>query len=376
MYGANRSLLVLIRQAREAGINPSLIVRQDLTSTDVAVTEKLEQIGVPYVAVPIKHWMSEARWKAPARLGVNLAFMPFLALKLSQWNTDLIHTNSSVSPVGAMLSVLTNRPHVWHIREFGDLDYDLEHDWGRTVFEVGLRTADALIAVSKAVRRHVLAGLEEKTDVIYNGVVSREQLQTFRAKPLSPEDQNDFVFSLLGRIRPNKGHEHAIRAMHHLREDGHSVRLLVAGDGKDEYERYLRRLSEKLGVQDRVEFLGFVDQPFRVYRKSHAVLMCSANEAMGRVTAEAMACARPVVGIDRGGTSELIDDREHGLLCGESPEELAAAMKKLVSYPEWAQSLGERGQQKAERCFTEEVYAQRVFGVYRRASSGWGTSPE
>jgi glycosyltransferase involved in cell wall biosynthesis len=141
------------------------------------------------------------------------------------------------------------------------------------------------------------------------------------------------------------------------------VRLLIAGDGEEEHESSLIKLIEKLKIADAVSFLGFVDEPFSVYRKADAVLMCSENEAMGRVTAEGMAAACPVIGRDSGGTSELIDHGVNGLLYNESVEALSDCMQRLASNPEWAHKLGMNGWEKAIEEFTVESYSQKMYDV-------------
>lgn len=366
LYGANRSLMVLLRRAEEFGVQPSVIAREE-----GPFTEQLERLNVPYVVYPLKRWMSKARWKAPARLVMNLAIMPFLLSKVREWGTDVIHTNSSVIPTGAILAECAGLPHVWHVREFGDLDYDLAHDWGEGGFRFGVNRADALIAVSNSIRRHVLAELRPPTRVIYNGVISRERLTAFKpdADTEDPSGSDEFVFAIIGRIQPKKGQEQAIAALSRLRESGVDARLLVAGNGREDYERRVRAMCREREVKDSVEFLGFVSCPFEVHRRSDAVLMCSLHEAMGRVTAEAMAAARPVIGFNQDGTAELIDDEENGLLYDGTVGDLAAAMRRLVDNTSLARSLGQAGWEKAEEMFTEETYAEQVFDVQRRVCS-------
>ena len=94
----------------------------------------------------------------------------------------------------------------------------------------------------------------------------------------------------------------ALRALHRLKQEGGETCLLVAGDGKSEHVESLHQLCRSLNLNDEVSFLGYVSDPFDVYKRADAVLMCSPHEAMGRVTAEAMAAVLPVIGFDRDGT--------------------------------------------------------------------------
>ena len=97
--------------------------------------------------------------------------------------------------------------------------------------------------------------------------------------------------------------------------------------------------------------------------KADAVLMCSRNEAWGRVVAEAMATCRPVIGHDKGGVSELILNNRTGLLYTNGFEELADCMSAFVANPTWAKSLGENVWHVAREEYTIEKYASRIYDV-------------
>ncbi len=371
LYGANRSLLHLIDGLRPYGVKAFV-----LAPSRGEVTSELDHRHVPYVVAPFKRWMATSRLKAPARLGLNLAVLPFLAAKVHRWNVDLVHTNSSVTPIGALVAEVLGRPHTWHVRELGQLHYRMKHDWGRAVFRMGLNRAAAVVAVSKAVRRHVLCDVAAPCHVVYNGVVSEAKLERLRREDEQPASSSDvYTFALVGALHPAKGQEQAMRAAARLARAGGRVRLLLAGDALGGYEQHLRRARAALELQDVVTFLGYVPDPFAVYRRADAVLMCSSHEAMGRVTAEAMAALRPVIGFDQDGTAELIDDGQDGLLYDGSTEHLATCMQRFMDNPAWAASLGRTGWEKARREFTDEVYARRMYDVMREALSDSG-SPE
>ena len=357
LYGANRSLLSLLNGIPKHNFNGFLIAPYE-----GAITKEVKKRGIASYTLPFKRWMSTDRWKAPARLALNLSVLPVLARKASEWDVDLVHTNSSVTPIGALLSEVLSLPHVWHVREFGLRDFGLHYDWGRKLFKTFMGRAKATIAVSESVRQSVLNDVDTPSHVVYNGVISKTRLDQLgkREKYSVSKNENPFTFAIVGQICPEKGQKQALRALHLFKQEGGEGRLLVAGDGSSEHVMSLRQLCQSLGLGDVVSFLGYVNEPFKVYQKADAVLMCSPHEAMGRVTAEAMAAARPVVGYNSDGTAELIDNEQNGLLYDGTTEDLADCMRRLMEAPDWARSLGENGQQKASAQFTNEIYAQRV----------------
>lgn len=361
LYGANRSLLCLIDGLKKYNVQSYV-----LTPKEGPITEELLKRDIPFYALPFKRWMSRNRWKAPARLGLNLALLPLLAQKLRQWNVDLIHTNSSVTPIGAFLAEFLSLPHVWHVREFGKRDFDLDYDWGEVLFEAFMNRANSTIAVSESVRCHVLSDINSPSYVVYNGVISEARMEHMSKKDKSTTSKGaPYTFAIVGQISPAKGQSQALRALYQLKQEGIEACLLVAGDGASEHVEALHQHCESLGLKDCVSFLGYVSDPFEVYREADAVLMCSPHEAMGRVTAEAMAAARPVIGYDSDGTAELIDEKQNGLLYDGTVQHLAECMSRFIDSPGWARSLGLAGKKKASREFINEEYAQKVFGVFR-----------
>ena len=106
-----------------------------------------------------------------------------------------------------------------------------------------------------------------------------------------------------------------------------------------------------------------MDYPYDVYRDSDAVLMCSRSEAMGRVTVEAMSATLPVIGYDNAGTSELIEHEHTGLLYRGEHQELASAMRRVLSDPGLAQKMGENAWKAARSKFSIEVYSRSVYDI-------------
>lgn len=378
LYGANRSLLNLLDGLKPYGVEPLVIA-----PCRGAVTHALDERGVPCLVVPSAWWCSEppaagrgpgqllARYRsrrdAVARMRANLVAAFRLKRDLQRWGVELLYTNSSVIPLGALVATMLNKPHVWHLREFGDLDYNLAPDWGRTLFNSLIARADAQICVSQAIASHYHEALRNgKWHVVYNGVAPMGQIDHLRERSDPYADTcTPFVFSIIGLVHPKKGQEVAIRALAVVKRSHPKVRLLIAGAddrGGAEVAR-LRRLTAELGVEGEVSFIGYVEDPYVVYTQSHAVLMCSENEGMGRVTVEAMTASRPLVGYDHGGTKELVLHEVNGLLYTGGAPELATCMLRLAQAPEQARRMGEKGWHLSREKYCIESYASRIHAI-------------
>jgi len=111
---------------------------------------------------------------------------------------------------------------------------------------------------------------------------------------------------------PNKGQLQAVRVLHRLASLGEDPVLFLAGDvpagGDHRYPRRIVELAATLGVDDRVEFLGWRSDVLALIRNASAVLVLSESEGVPRVILEAMAIGVPVVATPVGGVRDLVCD--------------------------------------------------------------------
>jgi glycosyltransferase involved in cell wall biosynthesis len=363
LYGANRSLLELMEGLRPHGVVPHVVAPDD-----GEVTEVLRALDVPVAVIPMEWCVSEdrVRRRRVRRLRRNLLRLPRVIQQLRAWKVDLVHTNTLVLPVGALAARCLSLPHVWHLREYGDLDYGFFPDWGWGLTSRCLGSARAVIAVSNSLRAHFLrVGRVPSWHVVYNAVGSEEDFARYRAQAGRKRTSTDYTFALVGLFHTSKGQGPALEALARVRRSHPHVRLILAGAGPDEGK--LRAQVARLELDDAVEFVGYRRDPYEVWLTSDAALMCSHHEAMGRVTAEAMSACLPVIGHDSGGTTELIDHERTGLLYRNGVEDLATCMLRFVEQPTWARELGEQAWAAARIRFTREVCAEQTHEIFRRA---------
>jgi glycosyltransferase involved in cell wall biosynthesis len=380
LYGANRALLNLID-----GLNCYQVESMVIVPKEGGMTEALRQRQVPFIVVPVQKWMLSVhrarisspaallrrayhQWLAFGRLIQNGRCLPRLTGQLRQWESDIVYSNSAVTPVGMMLSRTLRLPHVWHLHEFASVDFPLTADWGMKISHWLIRkTATAIITNSHTVCEHYF-GREpgQQVQVIYNGVAREADYDRLRLRAEQKvHDRTTYMFVLVGLLHPGKGQETAIRAFALLHRKYPQVRLLLVGSGQEQYVQSLRRLAMELGVPEQVTFEGYVTDPFEAYLQADAALMCSRYEGMGQVTVEAMAACLPVIGYDQAGTSELVTHGRSGLLYRGGPQELKRAMEQLVLNPAWGTQLGANGWQLAREKFSIETYARQVHNVLR-----------
>jgi glycosyltransferase involved in cell wall biosynthesis len=181
---------------------------------------------------------------------------------------------------------------------------------------------------------------------------------------MRPRNSSVITFLIIGMLHPTKNQAMALIAFHKVAKDFPNARLLIVGKGRRLYEKQLKNYCVRNDLTDQVIFAGYISQPEEAYQQSDVVLMCSAHEAMGRVTAEAMAFAKPVIGFNSGATPELITQGEDGFLFENGSEQLASCMRYFLRHPEDIPLMGQRGFQKASELFTEEFYVDNMYRVF------------
>jgi len=175
---------------------------------------------------------------------------------------------------------------------------------------------------------------------------------------------------IVGTLQEGKGQEDAIRAVSELVHRKINVELFIIGDGDPKYRNYLYELVSENKLDENVRFLGYVENPFPFVKSADVVLMCSRNEAFGRVTIEAMKLGKVVIGASSGGTVELIKNGVNGLLyTPRNYKELAEKIVYLHKHPEIAKQMGENARKWAEQQFTEERYGNEVFSILKQLVS-------
>jgi glycosyltransferase involved in cell wall biosynthesis len=365
LLGANRSLLHLVTGLRRwHGVEPLVLCPER-----GAFTEALEREGVACWVKPFANAAYTIRTRAlyafPWRwYRTRRVILPALVAALREFQPDVVHSNSSAVALGWQLAEALEKPHVWHIREFGTFDYRLIHPLGKRLFFEKLERSAAVILISRALRSILPPGFSAPVHVIYNGIGPEAGLREAYAAARRRAPDGLFRFLLIGLLHPQKQQDVAIEAFAPVGRRYPHARLVLAGDGRRGYAEKLRAMVRRLGLEEKVVFTGYVPSPAPLFAAADAVLMCSRYEAMGRVTAEAMAFGKPVIGFAGGATPELIRHGETGFLYRE-PGELTDFMLQLIENQNTVEKIGEHAHRFALENFTDERYTAAFFAVVK-----------
>lgn len=188
--------------------------------------------------------------------------------------------------------------------------------------------------------------------------------------------KRDPIVLYAGRIQPLKGVDVALEAVALLTQEIQDLRFCVVGgpsgrSGTRELAR-LRRRAGELGLEETVYFHPPV--PHReladYYRAADVLVLPSRSESFGLVAAEAQASGLPVIASRVGGLIHVVDDGRSGLLIeGWEPSDYAAALRKVLTDPELAESMGRAGIEWSER-FSWDATVSRFVELYQGVLHG------
>jgi glycosyltransferase involved in cell wall biosynthesis len=212
-------------------------------------------------------------------------------------------------------------------------------------------------AISRSTRDDLVdRGLRpEAIRVIHPGVDLDRFIPSAGTRAASP------TFLYLGRLRRYKGVQHLVRAVALLRDRGVHIDLRIAGRGS--HERRLRALAARLGVADRVHFVGFVSEEAKpaLFGEAWANLFPSPKEGWGITNLEAGACGTPSIAADAPGLRETVIDGETGVLVQPgSSVAFAEAIAGLAADRARVESLGAAARRHAGR-FTWDAAAAETL---------------
>ncbi|GGM77346.1 glycosyl transferase [Dyadobacter beijingensis] len=353
LYGANRSLLTLLKASREQ-IDWWVICREDGD-----FVKELAKNGIEYDVIPFTNDIHKVprfpQWfHSVKRFAFNIAAALYIAALVVRKKVTLIHTNSSVIFIGAMVSFFSGRKHLWHIREFVYEDYALKYNFGKSSFRFWANKAARLICISKSIaeRRVIETGVTAPHVVICNGLVEEVLPDLSPRTPAEPP-----VAGIVGIIDPAKGQMTAIKAIHQLIRKGRPVKLNVIGEiGDPDYHAEILHYIESNGMTDYVKFIGFTKDIESIYRQMDVLLMCSPNEALGRVTIEGMMHGVPVVAFDSAGSSEIVEHERTGLLFTTDDGSLPLQIERLLNDPSLRATLTGQAREHVLQNFTITKY--------------------
>ena len=220
-------------------------------------------------------------------------------------------------------------------------------------------------AVQKDLIRHGISA--ERTMVNYYGH-KPEWYAGGTVPPQWMEKKARFRIGCVANHRKVKGLEFLVEASDLLEKKGFDFELLFVGHDKD---GVLAECVSRAASRHRIKLTGPVSQPWGLMKTFDCLVIPSLQEAMGRVTLEALACGVPLIATDVGGLPEVIEDGHNGLLVpSQNPERLAEAMAVMLGDENLRERFRENGRRVLREKFDLDQTRDRLLALYRRLARG------
>jgi glycosyltransferase involved in cell wall biosynthesis len=236
--------------------------------------------------------------------------------------------------------------------------------------------SDCIIAVSKETKNDLVALKVCKPsliEVIPLGFDLRPFIECDRLggefKDELGLDSQCVLVGIVGRLFPIKNHRLFLDAAARLGKDHQNVHFVVAGDGilRQDLERY----ASKLGVRNRVHFLGWRRDLPKIYADLNVLVVSSDNEGTPVAAIEALASGCPVVATRVGGLPTVVKDGVNGYLVPPGkPKELASRIGHMLADPVSAKALGAAGRKMVQRQFSVKRLVRETLTLYQELLEG------
>ncbi len=253
--------------------------------------------------------------------------------------------------------------------------------WKRTyvIDRMIARMCDETIAVSEATKRYLI---EEKRIPAHRIVVVRNGRGkgNFVQDPVHTQSlrrefgigDSDTVVSVFGRLEEQKGHRYFVAALPAILAQYPSLKGCFVGEGVLREE--LTHLANLHNVANAIAFTGYRKDWAHLMDMSDIVVLPSLYEGMPLVAIEAAAFSKPMVATAVDGTTEVIVDRETGLMVPpRDAEGLASAVIELLSSECLRSALGTAAHRRADQMFSIETQIKTTEALYCRMLSSYAS---
>ncbi len=182
------------------------------------------------------------------------------------------------------------------------------------------------------------------------------------------------VMLYVGRVAHEKSIDFLLEVTDRVRRELPRALLVIAGEGPA--ERHLHRLTQSLGLNGHIRFVGYLGREHDLpdcYAAADVFTFASSTETQGLVLLEAMQAGTPVVSTAVMGTAEVMADQEGGLVAEEDVADFAAKVCRLLRDDGLRAGLQAQAVRKAAR-WSAPATAERMSQLYAdaiaRAKSG------
>lgn len=234
---------------------------------------------------------------------------------------------------------------------------------------IGLLMADKIIFISETLKstinQYIFNMIHHKTVVIPFGIDLKDKLlEHHHHYDLLKIPDGSFVIGTMASIVPQKGLNFLIDAIKLLMDQGtkNIICCIIGGTPKHmkAYEIELHKQVEKLGLEDKILFLGWQRNSIKFLKKMDVFVLPSLSEGLSRATVEAMWMGKPVIVTDTGAMKDLVDDSVGRLIPKSDIDALAAAINYFQKNPDAMMMCGEKARKRVIEQYSIENHIHKM----------------
>lgn len=318
LYGAERWILALIKNLDPQKVKSVVGVIKDDQKQDVPLCREAAKLG-------FQTQIFEVHGR------VNFLVIKQINQFILQEKIDILHTHFYKTDIVGFFATrgtqckIVSTPHGW----------TQNPDFKLRMYEIADRIVypllDAVVPLSVEILLPLkkIPGLKKKLYLIRNAVDVVEVIseKTIAKDLIEWKEKDVFTIGYIGRLVKGKGLDILFHALTRLK--GQNWKLAIIGEGEEEYS--LKKLSNKLKLQDNITFFGFCANRIVYLRGFDVFVLPSKSEGIPRCVMEAMAAKIPVIASDIPGCRLLVVDMETGLLFPLDSHEKLAEKIRLIS---------------------------------------------
>lgn len=369
MFGANKALYEIVNHVRKLEITPIVI-----TSMYGDLNKALDELGIENYYIKSYVWVynkNESLLRRVLKLIRKKVYDYFVIKKIEQIcinkDIDIIHTNSSVIDIGAKVSLKINIPHIWHIREFGEEDYNLVY-YNKIIKATRFMeiSSESIIFISKILRKKYEQYFNDsrKISTIYDGVDENNYLLEEYQK--NYEGKLKILFT--GIIHKNKNQLVLVEAINHMVKvkKKKNIEVYFLGDGDKDYINEIKQYIIENDIEEYFRFEGKKSDIKPYLKMCHVGIMASSKEAFGRVTIEYMLGKMGVIASYSGANIELINENTGIFFELNNSKDLCEKIEILYDDRNKLKNLGESAYVEALDKYRLNISITKLNKLYKK----------
>lgn len=291
---------------------------------------------------------------------------------LKNENPDIVHTHLFDSSLIGLTVAKWQKHKTVLTRHHSDAIHEIASPVKRRIYlsleNYTSRKSDHIIAPSQMVRDFLVEkeGVrDEKVTIIPYGQTA-ERFDAVTADDIDAVRvtlgmKKNLALVCVSRLFHRKGHQYLFQALAALTKNGLDATIYLVGDG--DYKNTLKSLAQRLGIADRVKFLGWRNDALAIMAAADIIVHPSLEDALSSAVIEAIMLERPIVATDISGVRDSLDDGKYGeIVAPADSEAFRKGLEKTITNLDESHQRAQRGR----AYLLQYMDAKRVAGAYTK----------